>query len=129
MADATRELGRAARRAGQIAAVALALMGPVACAHHGPDEAEQVGPAQLSVENQEFLDFDVFVVTDAGMRLRLGLATGHSTTNLVIPRAVVDGGAAHLHFIADPVGGQAAEVGEMVVVNPGDLIELTIAPY
>jgi hypothetical protein len=129
MADATRGLGRAVCRVGLMAAAALTLAAPVACAHHAGAEEETVGPARLSVENQEFLDFDVFVVTDAGMRLRLGLATGHSTTDLEIPRAVVDGGAAHLHFIADPVGGNAAQVGEMVVVNPGDLIELTIAPY
>jgi hypothetical protein len=108
----------------------LMMVAPVACAHHGPPELEeQRGPAQLTVENQEFPDFDIYVVTEGGLRLRLGLATGHATTTFEIPTTVVDGGAAHLHFIADPVAGQAAEVGEMVVVNPGDDIQLTLAPY
>ena len=102
-----------------------------ACAGHhtNPEMEQQYGPAQLTVENQETPDFDIFVVTDAGQRWRLGLATGLGTTTFEIPKSFVDGGAAHLHFVADPVGGTAAEVGEMVVVNPGDDIQLTIAPY
>jgi len=115
----------------QIGAVAFVLLVPAACAHHPSPQDVGVtdGPAQLTVENQEFPDFDVYVVTEAGMQLRLGLATGHSTSTFEIPKAVVDGGAAHLHFIADPVGGQVPEVGEMIVVNPGDEVQLTIAPY
>jgi hypothetical protein len=90
---------------------------------------EEYGPAQLTVENQETPDFDIYVVTDAGQRWRLGLATGLGTTTFEIPKSFVDGGAAHLHFVADPVGGTVPQVGEMVVVNPGDDIQLTIAPY
>ena len=116
---------------GYLAALALAAGGITACAghHQNPEMEEQYGPAQLTVENQETPDFDIYVVTDAGQRWRLGLATGLGTTTFEIPKAFVDGGAAHLHFVADPVGGTAAEVGEMVVVNPGDDIQLTIAPY
>jgi len=129
-----RDFGRVPRRvvalAGVYTALATALIAPLACAHHSPSEMdEQYGPAQLTVENQEFPDFDIYVVTEAGMRLRLGLATGHATTSFEIPKTVVDGGAAHLSFIADPIGGVAPEVGEMVIVNPGDEIQLTLAPY
>jgi hypothetical protein len=117
-------------RAGRYAALALMVAGGGACSHHIASQMdEQDGPAQLTVDNQEFPDFDIFVVTEAGSRWRLGLATGNSVSTFEIPKAYVDGGAAHLHFIADPVGGQAAQVGEMVVVNPGDDVQLTIAPY
>ena len=113
------------------AALALALAAGAACAGHhtAPEMEEQYGPAQLTVENQETPDFDIYVVTDAGMRFRLGMATGLGTSTFEIPKTFVDGGAAHLHFIADPIGGTVPEVGEMVVVNPGDDIQLTIAPY
>jgi len=129
-----REGGRSVRRvlsrAGFGTAVVVCLAGPAACAKHSPQEmAAQDGPAQLTVENQEFPDFDIYVVTEGGMRLRLGLATGHATTSFEIPRAVVDGGSAHLYFLADPVGGRVPEVGEMVIVNPGDEVQLTLAPY
>ena len=115
------------------AATVLGLLATSACSRHSVQEIESEamlgGPATLVVENQEFPDFDIFVETEAGMKLRLGLATGHATTTFEIPKTVLDGGAAHLYFIADPVAGRAAEVGEMVVVNPGDEIGLTIAPY
>jgi hypothetical protein len=130
MRDFWGEPRSAGARALRGAAMVAALVVPVACSHHSPPEMdEEFGPAQLTVENQEFPDFDIYVVTESGMRLRLGLASGHGTTTFEIPKAMVDGGAAHLHFIADPVGGQVPEVGEMVVVNPGDDIQLTIAPY
>ena len=130
----TRDFGcgstRAGARAGLTLAIVAALAAPLACSRHNPAEMDEAfGPAQLTVENQEFPDFDIYVVTEAGMRLRLGLATGHATTTFEIPKAVVDGGAAHLSFLADPVGGMTAEVGEMVIVNPGDEIQLTLAPY
>ncbi|GEM_PF-1781157 len=117
---------------GSMTWLAMALVGlplVVGCRRHGPNEEIVAGPATLTVENQNFPDYDVYVITEAGQRLRLGIATGHSTATMEIPRSVVDGGSAHLHFLADPVGGRAAEVGEDVVVNPGDQIQLTIAPY
>jgi len=129
MLDSVRVPRGATRVISQILAAASLTALP-ACAHHAPQEVgEDFGPAQLTVENQEFPDFDIYVVTESGLRLRLGLATGHSTTTFDIPKTIVDGGAAHLHFIADPVAGQVPEVGEMVVVNPGDEVQLTIAPY
>jgi len=111
----------------------LTMLATTACSRHSVQEMESEamlsGPATLVVENQEFPDFDIFVQTEAGMKFRLGLATGHATTTFEIPKTIIDGGSAHLYFIADPVAGRAAEVGEMVVVNPGDEIGLTIAPY
>jgi hypothetical protein len=120
----------AGTQAWRCAALVLSTAALVACAHHGLPEADQeYGPAQLTVENQYQLDYDIFVVTEAGQRWRLGLATGNHTSTFEIPKAFVDGGAAHLHFLADPVGGTQPEEGEMVVVNPGDEIQLTLAPY
>lgn len=112
------------------AAVVLILGASTACAHHiSSDMDEDYGPAQLTVENQKPLDYDIYVVTDVGQSWRLGTATSLHTSTFEIPAAFVDGGAAHLHFLADPIGGDSAEVGEMVVVYPGDQIGLTIAPY
>jgi hypothetical protein len=120
----------AGARLWRCAALALITAALAACAHHGlPSIDEQYGPAQLTVENQYQLDYDIFVVTEAGQRWRLGTATGLHTSTFEIPKAFVDGGAAHLHFLADPIGGNTPEEGEMVVVNPGDEIQLTLAPY
>jgi hypothetical protein len=101
----------------------------IGCAHNTPTPEGIRGPADLTVENQDLLDYDIFVVTDAGMRLRLGMATAHGTTSMKVPESIVDGGAAHLYFEADPIGGFANQVGEEMVVYPGDQLGLTIAPY
>jgi hypothetical protein len=127
---AQQALRSAATRVWRYATLVLSTAALVACAHHGlPDTEEEYGPAQLTVQNQYQLDYDIFVVTEAGQKWRLGLATGNHTSTFEIPKAFVDGGSAHLHFLADPVGGTEPEEGEMVVVNPGDEIDLTLAPY
>jgi hypothetical protein len=125
--QARRDLGM---RLWRCVALALSTIAFAACAHHGlPDIGEEYGPAQLTVQNQYQLDYDVFVVTESGERWRLGTAPSMHTSTFEIPKAFVDGGSAHLHFLADPIGGTTPEEGEMVVVNPGDEIELTLAPY
>lgn len=127
---AQQALRSAGTRVWRYAVLVLGSAAFVGCAHHGlPEMDEEYGPAQLTVTNQYQLDYDIFVVTEAGQRWRLGLATGNHTSTFEIPKAFVDGGMAHLHFLADPVGGTQPEEGEMVVVNPGDEIELTLAPY
>lgn len=81
----------------------------------------------LQVVNQRFLDMDVFVVPQNGARLRLGTATGNSTTNMVIPSSVIFG-TTQMHFVADPIGGPGASVSQSILVTPGDQVTLTITP-
>jgi hypothetical protein len=113
-------------------ALALFLMTPLAC-HNGAqpqtgdDDNQDVAQTTLEVTNQWFADMDIFVV-QTGQRIRLGLATGNSTTDFVIPRAIVNGPAIRLRFIADPVGGTHSPVSDEIIVNPGDAVQLTIPP-
>lgn len=79
----------------------------------------------LKVENQAFLDMDVYVVPQNGARMRLGTATGSSTTVLTIPSTAIFG-PTQLRFIADPIGGQHAEVSTSILVTPGDQVVMTI---
>jgi hypothetical protein len=85
------------------------------------------GSAALQVENQGFLDMTVYVLEGAG-RQRLGVARGHTTTQLTIPEHLVRGGAGTLKFYCDPIGGQGLPVSDEIVVEPGDTVELTIPP-
>lgn len=81
----------------------------------------------IKVVNQAFLDMDVYVLPQGGARLRLGTATGSSSTVLTIPSTVMFG-ATQLRFVADPIGGQHAEVSTSILVNPGDQVVMTIPP-
>jgi hypothetical protein len=111
----------------------LRLLAPiflVACSAGSRDEeapSPAAGPATLQVENQNFLDMTVYVVSGSH-RQRLGVARGNTTTSLTIPDRLIRGGATPLRFVCDPIGGQGLPVTEEIVVLPGDVVELVIPP-
>lgn len=89
----------------------------------GPQPSEA---ATVEVENRGFADMVIYAVRGS-QRIRLGLATGHSTKRFTIPAFLV-GGAGPLRFLADPVGGNRMPVSEEMTVQPGDQVTLTIPP-
>jgi len=108
----------------------LALLFLVAACSAGSSEeapSPERGPATLRVENRNFLDMTVYVVSGA-QRQRLGVAPGNATTSLTIPDRLIPGGASPLRFLCDPIGGEGLPVTEELVVQPGDVVELVIPP-
>lgn len=115
--------------AAALLAAALAL--PAACTHNAtPDPnappEEQVGETTVRVQNQSFLDVDVYVYR-GDVRQRLGTVTGNSTAVLRIPKGFVLP-ATPLRFLANPVGGRRQPVSEEVTVSPGDEVGLVVPP-
>jgi hypothetical protein len=95
----------------------------------GRDPASNPSPstaAMLQVENRGFADMVIYAISGA-QRVRLGLATGNSTKSFTIPSALVRG-AGPLRFLADPIGGSRSPISEEMVVQPGDIVTLTIPP-
>lgn len=91
------------------------------------DQAQaQAGPTILQVDNQGFLDMNVYAARNS-QRVRLGTATGNNKTNFRIPSSLVSG-ITPLHFVADPIGGRRASVSQEINVVPGDTVLLTIPP-
>ena len=80
----------------------------------------------LQVENRGFADMVVYAIS-GGQRVRLGLANGNSTKSFTIPRTLIRG-AGTLRFLADPIGGSRSPISEELVVQPGDIVTLTIPP-
>ncbi|HEX5437081.1 MAG TPA: hypothetical protein VFW98_07975 [Gemmatimonadaceae bacterium] len=103
---------------------ALAL---VAC-HHGAHRQAPGREAKttLEVQNQGFLDMDIFVLR-SGQRIRIGDVSGNSTTTLTIPSYLLSG-PTPLRFLADPVGGVRTPVSQEITVSPGDEVTLIIPP-
>jgi hypothetical protein len=105
----------------------LALLVVSACggrrAGSGPAPASS---AMVQVENRGFADMVIYAVSGA-QRVRLGLATGNSTKSFTIPTTLIRG-AGPLRFLADPIGGQRTPISEDIVVQPGDIVTLTIPP-
>jgi hypothetical protein len=109
-------------------AFALLLVGAPACKtlSRGSGTSDQNHPTVLQVDNQGFLDMNVYA-SRSGQRVRLGTATGNNKTNFTIPPSLVSG-LTPLRFIADPIGGRRASVSEEITVAPGDTVVLTIPP-
>jgi hypothetical protein len=110
-----------------IVAVVLSLT-VAGCSHRSAPEPEAGPPARTTVrvENQGFADMNIYVLS-GGQRIRLGLATGNTTTTFTIPSYLV-GGLTPLRFLADPVGGRRSPVSDEITVKPGDQVVLTIPP-
>ena len=110
------------------AALALFFVALAACRSMGPGSAS-TDPDQrtaVQVDNRGFSDMTVYPARSA-QRVRLGMAPGHSTTLLDVPRGLVSG-LTPLRFIADPIGGTRPSVSEEITVAPGDTVVMTIPP-
>jgi hypothetical protein len=107
---------------------ALLLLAVPACGSlsRGSSSSNQNQPTVIQVDNQGFLDMDVYAYR-GGQRVRLGIAPGNHKTNFTIPPGLVFG-LTPLRFVADPIGGRRASVSEEITVAPGDTVALTIPP-
>jgi hypothetical protein len=100
-----------------------------ACRHGGgfrPVAPKTNAAATVEVQNQGFADMTIYVLSH-GVRVRLGLASGHSTSRFGIPAYVLEGDRL-VRFLADPIGGTREPVTEEISVDPGDTVGLTIPP-
>jgi len=104
--------------------VALALP---ACSHSQPAQTEGPPPKRtvLQVVNRNFSDFTVFLVR-FGDRVRLGTATGNTTSTFDFPSQFVQNGT--VRFEAHPIGGVGAARTEQISVQPGDIVTVQIQP-
>jgi len=109
-------------------AFALLFLGIAACTalSRGSSSSSQNGPTVLQVDNQGFLDMNVYAARSS-QRVRLGTASGNSKSNFTVPSTLVSG-LTPLRFIADPIGGNRASVSQEITVAPGDTVVLTIPP-
>lgn len=99
-----------------------------ACARQSQEDAGAVPRTEtmLRVENQDFLDMNVYVLR-SGQRIRLGSVPGLSSRVLPIPASLVGGGS-ELRFLVDPVGSNRTPISQEIFVEPGDVVDLVIPP-
>jgi hypothetical protein len=111
-----------------LAAMACVALVSACATNKNPDEmAEPVPPTRLRVENQAFLDMNIYVYRSS-QRIRLGTVNGNSTARMTIPPSLIFG-ATPLRFQADPIGGNRASISQEITVSPGDEVTLVIPPH
>jgi hypothetical protein len=105
----------------------LALVIIAACGgRSAQDTVHPDSQAMLQVQNQGFADMVIYAVNGA-QRIRLGMATGNSTKSFPLPSYLIRTGGP-LRFLADPIGGSRTPISEEMVVQPGEVVTLTIPP-
>jgi hypothetical protein len=112
-----------------VPALAL-LLGASACGpprQPGDSPDAQAEGATLVVQNQSWLDMNVYVLegASAASRRRLGSVTGNSTGTLRIPGSAVGLGRP-LRFVVDPVGSARTASSYEIQVRPGERVTITI---
>jgi hypothetical protein len=83
-------------------------------------------PTYVLVENQSFLDANVFVIR-GGQRTRLGLVNGNSRQRFRIPDRLLFG-VSSLQFLIDPVGSSRTPISNEIQVSAGEELRLVIPP-
>jgi hypothetical protein len=82
------------------------------------------GKTKLRVDNQNLADMTIYAY-NGSQRVRLGRASGNTTTDLVIPSSIVSG-VTQLRFFAEPMGNQRGYLSEPIPVQPGDLVDFFV---
>jgi hypothetical protein len=105
-------------------AAAATVSGVGACSRTR-EAAGEVAPSSaigLHVKNDNFLDMDVYAVSD-GLATRLGTVTGNSSRNFVLDATLA---VQDFRIVATPIGGNGRASSGSVSVSPGQTIDFTI---
>jgi hypothetical protein len=109
-----------------IAGLAGLMIDAAACATHHPSAAAPPPePVEVTVNNSNYLDVDVFAVRGTS-RARIGSVTGLSSATLLVPVHLAADG--NVQLLVDPIGSNATYLTDRIAVSPGQQIELTVAP-
>ena len=100
-------------------------MATTACHHGGFANAPEgmQGAVGLVVQNQNFYDMDVYVVSE-GVATRVGDVTGNSTGRFRLDPSFFP--SSELRVVATPVGGNGRAFSGPLNVSPGQTIVFTI---
>ncbi|HYH80267.1 MAG TPA: hypothetical protein VEX86_10730 [Longimicrobium sp.] len=109
-----------------VAVIFATVLGFAACTGRGNDAPRPQQLTHVAVDNQAWLDVDVYAVAGS-QRTRLGTVTAHGKNTLRIPLAMVGAGR-ELQFLVDPVGSRAQGTSWNIFVTPGQQVRLTIPP-
>lgn len=113
----------------RLATVVAMLATISACSHATRARDDEGGQAttRVHVENQNYLDANVYAIGNGGTRQRLGTVTGNTNQDFVIPEYII-GPANTVRFLIEPIGSNAAPISNSLSIQPGQTVTLTIPP-
>lgn len=122
-ADGRADIGTAAGRL-PLLAVSLALILGCNGKRHDVGAAPIAKNIALRVTNHNFLDVVIYAICE-GQRTRIGVAGGSSYTLMDLPRRLLGPGQ-EMRLVGDAIGSEDQAVTEMIMVQPGQFIELRL---
>jgi hypothetical protein len=114
----------------KLATVVAMLATVAACSHATRNMHDDEGgqpTTRVHVENQNYLDANVYVIGNGGARQRLGTVTGNTNQDFVIPDYIISP-ANTVRFLIEPIGSNAAPISNSLSIQPGQTVTLTIPP-
>jgi len=108
-------------------AAVLALLAAPACATNQSGDSNPALQGSLEVENRSSSDMDLYVASERGGSVRLGLAPASETTRFRLTPGML-AGAGTIRFQARPVRGGQPVLSDPYKVRPGDTIVWSIPP-
>lgn len=113
-------MSKGVRNTGRLAVLAVALW-IAGCASAGArrnaDPHGVTQPVRIVVQNDNWMDMNVYVQTYSGVRFRIGSVTTGTTRAFTIPSARMGSGAVRL--LGDPVGSSEVSATDLLNVQPG----------
>jgi hypothetical protein len=115
------------RHTAQSLSLLLLLAATAACGWRAAHDPSMPPAPRTTVQiwNQALVDMNVYVQTESGQRMRLGMVPGSGSRTFVIPQGMVID-KTRLRFQADPIGADALSTSEDLMVHPGDQLSLTL---
>jgi len=86
--------------------------------------AVRAAPPTIQVNSDSWQDVEVYMVRD-GDPVSLGVVDGMGTAHLKVPSLVTAPGS-QVQILGMPIGGGEDYLSRTIVVNPGDVIDLTL---
>ncbi len=119
-------LGR--EKAGKVGTiVGIALLGMLGCAgprqNVDPEPVEAAG-FSLILNNRHLLDVNIFLQHD-GQPDRIATVTSATSRSIVLPLRML-GTSKAIRIIAEPIGDETRYTTDILVVQPGQIIELNV---
>lgn len=109
-----------------LAAFALLTPAPGRAMTTGPDSVASPPRRQpmMNVENNNWMDVHVYMVRN-GEPFSLGTVSGPGAARLVLPSLATTPGA-QVQILVLPIGGADDYLSPVLIVNPGDVLHLTV---
>jgi hypothetical protein len=115
------------RLTGGAVALAVLLMLVSACSRRAPspwDAARADEPIVIEVQNDNFLDVNVYVMPDGNWH-RLGTVTGAGRATFEATRDMLSG-TGTFRLLVSPIGSRDAYLSEDILAMPGDRVRLRV---